>query len=765
MSVSCLSTALAAPLDRVADPLPPTLDSTAILNDYLARQAATVGRRARPDGRNLWAPRLADADGSCLGVLKGKGNIAAGSVAIYPDGQTLVTGDPLGTVCRWDLAGRTPMRPFSGQHSTQIQDIAVAANGHLLATAASGGTLRVWSIASEQELLCCRGHNKEVLQVSWAPDSVRLVSASADTSVRVWDALTGRCLLHCNGHQDRVYCVQWSPDGRWLASGSADQSARIWDASNGACLQQLWLPDSTVESLHWSPDSRWLATAGDDNQIRIWDTQTWRVVLCWEAHAQAHYLSCLAWSPDGRLLASGAHGDCRLYLWEVATGQQLACFETPERYTWRLAWAPNGAFLASKHAGAVCRLWDTRHLLAQPQAVALRPLPPDLAVLPAALAHLHRLHLYPPLSLLHALLRLTGGQPVAGPLTTLADQAGVRALVGLRWPTAARVGLVALLLRELPLTGWQPPVNLAGTELRDRLGAVLAEDSIPPCPPIIPLTALMQAVDRIDERLLTLLELLGPAAVASDPGLPLRLSQRLPTLPPLRQPQRRLLSLRLPRDGGGPAQGGGGSDRSGVDRQGTLRDLLPSQLALPPAVLHSRYRRRELLYRARSGREVPQLRPAVLVLDVSPACFGPVEGITRLVAHLITASLLDHGLPVGLLAAGGDEVVRLPTRAADLVELWTLRSLEPASAARVLRRAQGLRQTLRDGPLEPFILVLSHVWFGSGVTLPPLGGLRGLFVQLPGATPRPPLAAACERWECVTTATLPPLDRLAWLLG
>ena len=373
--------------------------------------------------------------------------------------------------------------------------------------------------------------------------------------------------------------------GRLIAVGSPRVRGTKASVSGmpvpAACLRQLWAPGGATECLSWSPDSRWLATAGEDTMIRLWDIQSWELGLTWEAHPDAHYLSCLAWSPDGRLLASGAHGDTTIGVWEAATGQRVECFEFTESYTWRLAWSPDGGFLASKHAGAVCRLWDTRLLQPSGGGAAGKPLSAELALLPGALAQLQRLRLYPPLALLRDLLRLTGGQLRHNPLSGLADSPGLQEMIRLRWPPAARVSLVALLLQGVPLDGWQPPPGLTPGQLRDILTPALAGEAGKPPPCTYPLAPLRQNAALIDDRLLALLTLLGPEAVMVDPGLPLRLCRQAPTLPVLSVPQRRLLALRLPLDRGRHAQGGGmASARTGISRQGSLQTLLPSATGL-----------------------------------------------------------------------------------------------------------------------------------------------------------------------------------------
>ena len=205
---------------------------------------------------------------------------------------------------------------------------------------------------------------------------------------------------------------------------------------------------------------------------------------------------------------------------------------------------------------------------------------------------------------------------------------------------------------------------------------------------------LQQAIAGVDDRFLTLLAMLGKEAVAADPALILRLSRKLPALPALAESRRRLLGLRLDLDGDGYAQGQGpGTERAGVQRRGDLRSLVPSQLALPEAVLQARQARGELLYRAKAGREPPRLRAAVLLLDVSPASFGPVEATTRLAAYVLASTLLQARLPVWLVTAGGAGTACASGAAGDLVEIWTRRTLEPARPARALAAARALRAT------------------------------------------------------------------------
>src|SRR5438874_1890680 len=57
-------------------------------------------------------------------------------------------------------------------------------------------------------------------------------------------------------------------------------------------------------------------------------------------------VSCLAYAPDGKLLASGGF-DGAVRLWDTATGKELAfCYPNPAVSIYHLAFAPDGKTLA-----------------------------------------------------------------------------------------------------------------------------------------------------------------------------------------------------------------------------------------------------------------------------------------------------------------------------------------------------------------------------------------------------------------------------------
>jgi WD40 repeat protein len=71
----------------------------------------------------------------------------------------------------------------------------------------------------------------------------------------------------------------------------------------------------------------------------------------------------VAWSPDGRRLASGGSGrggGGEIFVWEVSGGQRLQAWSEPGAIVYALAWSPTTGVLLSGGGDGSMRWWDVQ---------------------------------------------------------------------------------------------------------------------------------------------------------------------------------------------------------------------------------------------------------------------------------------------------------------------------------------------------------------------------------------------------------------------
>ena len=385
-----------------------------------ADPASVNGLAFSPDGRllasadddgtvRLWNPATRQPVGAPLHADP-KGTSA---VAFSPDGKLLASADDDGTVRLWNPATRQPVGAL-GQASSRPQGgvtaVAFSPDGKLLAGAEFDGTVRLWNPATRQHVGAPlqTGSGPQGLAVAFSPDGKLLASADGiDGAVRLWNPATGRPVgAPIQADPSGVFGVAFSPDGRLLASAGGDGTVRLWNLAtgqpvggplhptgaqnalaagvafspdgkllaitNGDGTVRLWNPatgqplgapirgdPSGVYEVAVSPDGRLLASAGGDGTVRLWNLATGQPVGGpLQIGSQADQ-SDVAFSPDGKLLATADGGDGTVQLWNLVTRQPIgAPIQADPHDVYTVAFSPDGKLLASEDINGVLRLWS-----------------------------------------------------------------------------------------------------------------------------------------------------------------------------------------------------------------------------------------------------------------------------------------------------------------------------------------------------------------------------------------------------------------------
>lgn len=220
-----------------------------------------------------------------------------------------------------------------------------------LATAGLHNELRIWDLET--------GQLQRVIQseqgIRWpvfSPDQRRLVTITWGEPACVWEVAQGRILFRLKESSPRRQAC-FSPDGKIIATGDSDGKVRLFDAATGVFLGRSQSYGAAEVIPAFSSDGRFIAFAGGelemdsaamDTSIRIWELASDRVTVLGN-HGSS--VTRLAFSPDGRLLASAGWED--LKLWECATQREIPRLERPKGIlrVFGLAFSPDGRKLAA----------------------------------------------------------------------------------------------------------------------------------------------------------------------------------------------------------------------------------------------------------------------------------------------------------------------------------------------------------------------------------------------------------------------------------
>lgn len=168
-------------------------------------------------------------------------------------------------------------------------------------------------------------HTAQIMRIGLSADGALLATGSYDKTVRLWTLPEGRLIRTLRlpidaGNGGKVYAVAMSPDGKAVAVGGWDATADVtrkvyvylFDSVTGALARRLGPLPGTVHHLRFSPDGRRLLAGLHGNiGIRLWSAETGKLLGQDTDYGQTVYGADFA--ANGQLAVSSLDGHVRLY--------------------------------------------------------------------------------------------------------------------------------------------------------------------------------------------------------------------------------------------------------------------------------------------------------------------------------------------------------------------------------------------------------------------------------------------------------------------
>lgn len=202
-----------------------------------------------------------------------------------------------------------------------------------------------------------RWGNGWIQDMAWSSDN-QLVAVATSIGVFLYDA-NAPALARLIDTNQWVNTVAFSPDGHTLAASTgvdAEAGAvELWDVRSGE-KRSTFQQTGYSNALAFSSDGRTLAVASGPGGVQLWDVTAGQMRFTWPVSdtIDAHPAQSVAFSPDGRILATDSSGDVLLF--DPETGETLRTLNQGADVQ-QLAFSPDGQLLAAADTERL-QLWD-----------------------------------------------------------------------------------------------------------------------------------------------------------------------------------------------------------------------------------------------------------------------------------------------------------------------------------------------------------------------------------------------------------------------
>jgi hypothetical protein len=204
------------------------------------------------------------------------------SLAISPDGKTLIGGGTKGGITLWDIESGREIKSIKEAHKNGVL-FAAFTDQETFRSVGEDRKMKSWDINRSRPL--ATGIDEMVYEVMATTCNASMdVCAVGTVVVRMKKFHRGVKEFHniylkdgiswgragtLKGHDLRIHALSFTPQGDYLASGGEGKTVNIWNMKSSQIEADIRY-GFKVSALSFSPDGKWLAVGGDNKLVSLY---------------------------------------------------------------------------------------------------------------------------------------------------------------------------------------------------------------------------------------------------------------------------------------------------------------------------------------------------------------------------------------------------------------------------------------------------------------------------------------------------------------